>query len=708
MKRKLTSILLMSALLVGGASTFVSCKDYDGDQAAVQNANLAKLQEVVTANKAALDAAIAGKQDQLPADVLENLNQLGTAIENAETAADWVRNYGQLKELADKMTAISAVLGYQDLLSKLDAATKDWEWPESMSDLVQRTELTKYVSKEELAPYLEKLEGFETKDDLQKDVHDIINAWTKELADNFTSYEDFVKQMSVVPAEITAINEALEGLEAKLNIVNNKVAKLVTDINIDMVENPYFGTINTPFGIKSTMLIGFVGSQITKKQAAKFEGTEAGLAVSATGGAIYLTINPSDIDAKGMNFALVGRDESAAPAFTLKPLVADNTPVTTISTRADRTVNGYKAVFAIDKETATKAYPNIDKQALKDVATNVIGKIKGQEGLDIANAVKTIYDTFTGAIPQYYALQASWDETQLDGTSKTRYVNSDFNISAFTVKPLGYTTNIGTVGAKYDIPQIPSLQQWLNANIKDFTYDPVDVTKIKDVIVEIPDINEVKVSYDDPTNTNLSGGTLSWTIDPSSSSSTTVSIDFSKITISEGDKKAQITVELDDLRKVVEDLNTQVENMVGDVNKLFDKAESLAGRFDNIASKVNTVISAANKFLDNANQYLQPIMLAAGNGSLVRLSEVPGIYTQFKSNGEEGKIVLVPTSYTIELLAPAYLKKITVDNKEVTTTHDGTQKTVEAILEKGQHTITYSSMDYFGYVVTKDYYVEVK
>ena len=50
MKRKLTSILLMSALLVGGASTFVSCKDYDGDQAAVQIANLQWLRDKVTAN----------------------------------------------------------------------------------------------------------------------------------------------------------------------------------------------------------------------------------------------------------------------------------------------------------------------------------------------------------------------------------------------------------------------------------------------------------------------------------------------------------------------------------------------------------------------------------------------------------------------------------------------------------------------------------
>lgn len=33
----------MSALVLGGASTFVSCKDYDGDQVAENNAKLAGL-----------------------------------------------------------------------------------------------------------------------------------------------------------------------------------------------------------------------------------------------------------------------------------------------------------------------------------------------------------------------------------------------------------------------------------------------------------------------------------------------------------------------------------------------------------------------------------------------------------------------------------------------------------------------------------------
>ena len=42
MKRQLTSILLFSALLMGGASTFVSCKDYESDTLYETNGKIAE------------------------------------------------------------------------------------------------------------------------------------------------------------------------------------------------------------------------------------------------------------------------------------------------------------------------------------------------------------------------------------------------------------------------------------------------------------------------------------------------------------------------------------------------------------------------------------------------------------------------------------------------------------------------------------------
>ena len=713
MKRKLTSILLMSALLVGGASTFVSCKDYDGDQAAVQNANLAKLQEIVKANKDALDEAIDGKQDQLPQDVLTNLNQLGTAIANAQTAADWVNTYGELSVLKDQLTAISAVLGYQDLLAKLEQATKDWEWPENLSELVQRSELLNYVTQEEfqqeiakcvtmeqLQPYLEMLNGFQTKEALEADVKKIMNEWTNTLAEKFTSYEDFVQQMSTVPAEleslndeIDAINLALSGLEAKLNIVNNKVAKLITGINVDMVTNPFWGTLNTPFGIKSTVLVGYVGGEINSEKAAIFGDEEGGVAQSANGGAIYLTINPNDIDFANGNLALVGRDGKEAIGYTLESLVKDDTKVTTATKAA--AVNGYKAVFGLTDGKA--AMVNVDKAALKEVASNVLGKIKGQEALDITSAVQTIYSTFANAVNQYYALQAAWEETQLDGTKKTRAVVSDYDIAAVTVKPLGYES-LNAVGSKlenYNIPQIPLLQDVLGAYISDVKFDPINTDKLAKVTVEIPDINKVKIELVDE---NTGAGSATW---DSATNTGTIKINFDNLKVTEGGKTT-IDVKLDELVNVVNQLNGELQ----DVNKLIDKVNDLAGRADNYIAKANKVLSYANKFIHNLPQYLQPVMVAVGSNDAVRLSEVDGVYTQFSG---AGSVILVPTSYTAELLAPAYKKSIKIDNgAELVENCDGTVKTLSAELTKGKHTITYRVMDYYGTIITKNYYVEVK
>ena len=703
----------MSALLVGGASTFVSCKDYDGDQAAVQNANLAKLQEIVKANKDALDEAIDGKQDQLPQDVLTNLNQLGTAIANAQTAADWVNTYGELSVLKDQLTAISAVLGYQDLLAKLEQATKDWEWPENLSELVQRSELLNYVTQEEfqqeiakcvtmeqLQPYLEMLNGFQTKEALEADVKKIMNEWTNTLAEKFTSYEDFVQQMSTVPAEleslndeIDAINLALSGLEAKLNIVNNKVAKLITGINVDMVTNPFWGTLNTPFGIKSTVLVGYVGGEINSEKAAIFGDEEGGVAQSANGGAIYLTINPNDIDFANGNLALVGRDGKEAIGYTLESLVKDDTKVTTATKAA--AVNGYKAVFGLTDGKA--AMVNVDKAALKEVASNVLGKIKGQEALDITSAVQTIYSTFANAVNQYYALQAAWEETQLDGTKKTRAVVSDYDIAAVTVKPLGYES-LNAVGSKlenYNIPQIPLLQDVLGAYISDVKFDPINTDKLAKVTVEIPDINKVKIELVDE---NTGAGSATW---DSATNTGTIKINFDNLKVTEGGKTT-IDVKLDELVNVVNQLNGELQ----DVNKLIDKVNDLAGRADNYIAKANKVLSYANKFIHNLPQYLQPVMVAVGSNDAVRLSEVDGVYTQFSG---AGSVILVPTSYTAELLAPAYKKSIKIDNgAELVENCDGTVKTLSAELTKGKHTITYRVMDYYGTIITKNYYVEVK
>lgn len=738
----------MSALLVGGASTFVSCKDYDGDQAAVTNANVKglsdKLQEQIAALEALktdINGKLNGKADQSYVEDLElkvnnaiadlqgqinNINSscgcdltellatqafvnsikddltalLKKGIVTSDQLKDWLTEE-DITTLRTGMDALNTLFGpnLEDAVIKADLA--DYAKKADLGNLASKDTLANFALATDLNSYL-KTENFSGQ---------LVSTLNALLANSGLQNITNVNELFAEIDKIAGMNDSIQKLSSqcallagKYSLLNDRIDSLVTSVNVDMVSNPIYGTFNTPFGIKSYVLAGFVGDQIER---VNFNGVKVeGLAASADAGNVYLTVNPAEVDAEGWSLNLVGRDGKPAPGFGNLVLVADNTPVTTLSTRASNGLGGYVAAAELEDAAAAKVV--IDKEGLKDVAKNVLGKLRGEETLDITNAVRTIYNQIKDFTPQYYAIKCQVNDGKSDGETKTKTYVSDYNIAAVTIKPLSYTTNIGVVGEKYDIPQIPSLQQWLNANIKDFTYDPVDVTKIKDVIVEIPDINKVKVSYDDPTNANLSGGELSWTIDPSTGTSTNVSINFSKITIKEGDTKAEITVKLDDLRKVVEDLNTQVENMVGDVNKLFDKAESLAGRFDNIASKVNTVISAANKFIDNANQYLQPIMLGVANDGAFRLSEVKDIPTVVKANGENA-IILAPTSYTLELLAPAYKKSIKVNGTELNNeTLDGATKTVVANLKSGLNEIEYSTMDFYGKVVSNKYYVEVK
>lgn len=703
MKRKLTSILLMSALLVGGASTFVSCKDYDEDQTAVNNAELAKLQTSVKKNYDDLKLLIDGKQDDLGENLNVLLDELDKTIKNADDAKAWVEANTKVQTLATHVQALATLAGDQETLTKLATWLKNSSWNTETNNIVLKSELLEYVKQDELPDWETLLADYEKIADMQKDVTDIINGITAANSENYTTYADLVKAFEGVPERLEEVEKQMDQLLAWQDAVTVTLENMITGVNVDMVENPYFGTLNTPFGIQSTMLIGFVGDDIESTEfAGQIFGEEEAPLTSEDGGSIYFTVNPSNVDMEGLHFTLVGRDGEEAPGYALGAAVKDNTPVTTVSTRAAGPVNSYKAVAGITD--GKKAMVNVNKEDLKKVAKNVLGKLKGEESLDVTNAVMTIYSTFANAIPEYYALQAAYKIKQKTGEDAEgndvyefvdRHYTSDFNIAAVTVKPLGYET-LDNVDFPH-IPQIPLLQDWLNANITEIKYDPMNPNEIKDVKVEIPNGKNIKVIYE---GQNGEGKVILYPVE----GGTGVEMDFSKITVT--GETLVVWAEMDQVRDVVAKINTQISGMVGDVNKLFGNAEDLAGSADKYINKANSVISKVNKFLDNAGEYVKPVMLAACNGGAFRLSEIEEGAPTVKANGENA-IVLIPTSYTLELLAPAYKKSVKVNGKEVNASLDGKVKTINANLVEGMNTIEYSAMDYYGIPETRTYFINV-
>ena len=508
--------------------------------------------------------------------------------------------------------------------------------------------------------------------------------------------------VNMIPDFVEAAAQKLTELEGQDKLLNARIDKLVTSVNVDMVSNPIYGTFNTPFGIKSYVLAGFVGGEIEKKD---FNGVKVGgLAASLDAGNVYLTVNPAEVDAEGWSLDLVGRDGKPAPGFDNLVLVADNTPVTTISTRASNGLGGYVAAAKLKDAAAAKVV--IDKDGLKDVAKNVLGKLRGQEALDITNAVYTIYNQFNNIIPQYYAIKCQVK----DGETKTKTYVSDYNIAAVTVKPLAYTTNIGVVGEKVNIPSIPAFEDLLGIEIKNIKIDPV-TGQIDDFKFTMFDYDENASLTIDETNNILYITDAIY--------EQVIAIPFTSYTKVTGTTdpfgnacdKYEFTI-AQNANKIITDLNNQLASVEGQVNTTLGSVKDAlnkAGKYYNkVAPKLNKVISKVNYVLDNANQLLQPIMLGVADGEAFRLSEVEAAPTVVKANGENA-IVLAPTSYTLELLAPAYKKSIKVNGTQLNDANlDGATKTVVATLKAGKNTIEYSTMDFYGNVVNKKYYIYVK
>ena len=684
MKRKLTSILLMSALLVGGASTFVSCKDFDGDSVAENNAKIAGL-------------------DALLQEKIQELNDLRTKVDGQGEKIDDLLS--RVATAEDKLNSLIWIVDYESELKAWALAQKDDQLLDYLYGL--KSVCPNYedlVTKQYLAQYC----SADTEEFVDA-IEDCINKKIAEYCkpEGLQSIEDFMNLVNQIPTFVQTAKQKLAELEGQDKLLNERIDKLVTSVNVDMVSNPIYGTFNTPFGIKSYVLTGFVGGQIEK---ADFNGVKVGgLAASLDAGNVYLTVNPAEVDAEGWSLDLVGRDGKPASGFGNLVLVADNTPVTTISTRASNGLGGYVAAAKLDDAAAAKV--DIDKEGLKDVAKNVLGKLRGQEALDITNAVYTIYNQFNNIIPQYYAIKCQVKDDKSNGETKTKTYVSDYNIAAVTVKPLAYTTNIGVVGQKVNIPSIPAFEDLLGIEIKNIEFDDIKVNKI----------NGMQFAATVPSN-NISDGITPNAIgvfeDPAAqkvyiylAANNIVTFKYSKRETTSTANTYLYTME-GDVDTVISAINTQLSKVESNVNTTLNSVKDAlnkAGKYYNkVAPKLNKVISKVNYILDNANQLLQPIMLGVADGDPFRLSEVEAAPTILDGNGENA-IVLAPTSYTLELLAPAYKKSIKVNGTQFNDANlDGATKTVVANLKSGLNTIEYSTMDFYGNVVNKNYYIYVK
>ena len=772
----------MSALLVGGASTFVSCKDYDGDQAAVSNANVKglsdKLDEQITALgvlRTDINTKLSGKADQSVVDALDL--KVDNAISILEGKIADIKQCGeclsldQLKEIFatqafvndinDKLTALLA----KDLVTS--DQLKDWLTEDdittlradmnalnnlfgpnlenavtkaNLADYAKSADLSKYALATDLNSYL-KTENFSGQ---------LVSTLNTLLANSGLENITDVTELFAEIDKIAGMNDSIQKLASecallagKYSLLNDKIDSLVTGVNVDMVKNPIYGTLNTPFGLKSYVLAGFVGDEIKNTPFYQENGvwqtinSEEKVAASANGGSVYLTVNPSTINAEGWNIGrLVGRDGTVAPGYGELVLAADNTPVTT---RATNNLGGYVATAVFDNPAAAKI--NVNKDELTDVAKNVLGALRREESLNITNAVGTIYKTFANAIDQYYGINVKYGK---DG--KQSYTSS-YDIAAVTIKPLSYNT---LAGKGYEIKSIPQLQDILGIDFADYQFTWENLKHLdpmkKYITVDIPNTDDIRIDGIPAPSVTIDDSKLevikkedylkddngNYVLDKDGNKIKTI-VDV-KVNILEGlvtvgeinldnatvilgpdkQEKFEVVIEMDEFNDMIDEINSNVGGMLSNVNELVDKVQSGFDKINNnVITRLNKVIAKANKILENPNALLQPVMLYNDANGAGRLSESSIAPTRFNLNGKsEGAITLVATSYTGEMLAPAWKKHISVEGEgasvNVSGVIDGAQKVITFTAKPGKYTINYDAIDFYGKVRNKKYYVEVK
>lgn len=104
-------------------------------------------------------------------------------------------------------------------------------------------------------------------------------------------------------------------------------------------------------------------------------------------------------------------------------------------------------------------------------------------------------------------------------------------------------------------------------------------------------------------------------------------------------------------------------------------------------------------------------MFATDGNNWVKLPTIASGATYVKMTNGKANVLLLPTSYTLEYLAPAYKKYITVkDPSGATVTGENIGKVISGNIHKagftatkeGVYTITYDAVDYTGGDVSKD------
>lgn len=683
MKRQLTSILLFSALLVGGASTFVSCTDHESDSAYNTSISLADAIAKQKSDLSDLNKWLGELKQQQPS--------LAAAIDARIQANLKAMDKGAISELGQYATLDAAIQGskaYTDLKDKVDA-------------------------------HIKAIEDLRTKDE------DAAKKFTEALNTRLQKIEGSVADETEARKKVQAVyDQAFDYL----------VNKNLTNIAINATDNPVLGYFNAAFvGSQLNLAASFYG---TAQYGSKTMGVEQGdFLNTGDAGKIYVTLNPIDIAPECIiKLQLVDSQGNEAKGFKLGDLENTDKVLTYGYTRAaEPSANGFYAIPVKATEPQNDDF-SLNKGELKEAAKNVLAKLKNPKtsNLNLSQVATALYSSVNNKL-KAYSVKATYylydpTVTNEDGSKgalvEKHQVAPTYNMAAFAVKPLSYNTlkdnqSLADLGVALDKYLLPTMSDKLGKfmNALDVQVELSEDKKNLNVYTIVA-LADVKVKYDEETK-------KAWfekngaPIDGSEIKNVTEVELITSTNLEGGHVQNVYKIKTTDstIADVVAELNNQLNTKLQPVK---DAIKNAATKWDNAITPVNNLLKKINANIGNVNKLLQPTLLykSTKTNSWNVLSTLKG--TRGTRMTGTGSTVLVATSWTGELLAPAYKKSVYVKESGADVTlMDGktsaktpfpgsVQKVLFTTKDKGNYTVVYKAVDYSGVETTKEYNITVE
>lgn len=705
MKRQLTSILLFSALLVGGASTFVSCTDHESDSAYNTSISLA---DAIAKQKAELT--------KLNSELEKKHDTDKEALEKRIEANEKALNNGALSELGQYAT--------------LDLAIQQ----------------TKFYTEEfkDVKEDIKALEEFREK--YPKEAKKVTDALEKKLGELQKQVDD----------EADAQEELNKAYNTAFDYLINKNLQ---NIAINATENPVLGYYNAAFlGSKLNLVSSFYGTAAAQNQ--DWDITKGEFLNNGDAGKIYITLNPNEIDPECItDLKLVDSQGNEAKGFKLGDIQTTDKVLTYGFTKA-ASANGFYEVPVLATDLANDDF-SLNKGELKEAAKNVIAKLQNpkKSNLNLSQIATTLYRSVNNQL-KAYTVKASYvlyDPTQ--PVEKRFVVKSQvaptYDMAAFAVKPLSFNTlkdnqslkNLGLALDKYMLPTLSDkLGKFMNAldfQIKNENGKQIKMYSMvsgKNVYAYQNGKNVVIVNIGTGDSFTLENTQISKDLSGFNYDHNIYEFYQDWYQASDGNyyptyglkPKNDLVSENYERVYVLETTDNTIDELIGSINDQIgtqlqpvkDAITNAATKWDNAITPVNNLLHKINAHISDVNQLLQPTMLykSTKTNSWNVLSTLKG--TRGTRMTGTGSTVLVATSWTGELLAPAYKKSVYVKGNPAgakVTLMDGktpakkfagsTQKvlfTATAAAKGKNFTIVYEAVDYSGVSVTKEYNITVE